>query len=476
MSKQSREVRTRFAPSPTGYLHLGSLRTALFNWLWAQKNGGQFILRLEDTDQARTVAGAAEQYLDDLTNLGLNWDWGPDKPSSEFGSCIQSDRLKTYRQIAEQLLELGVAYRDYTTSEQLQELRHVAQQQKRAFVFRKTQAELMPSAPGQPYTIRIAIPEDLVITWQDTVKGPQSWQSSDVGDFVALKSDGWPTYHLANVVDDHLMSISHVIRADEWLSSTPRHLYLFDCLSWPRPDYVHVPPVLLGEGGQKISKRDQGGRVAELLEAGYLKEALLNYLSLLGWNPKTTQEIFTLKQLVEAFEIGNIQVSGGRFDPVRLDWFNGRHLRALPTEELRAQAEAWWSPAAANADRAYKHQILELVYERLKKWSELAELSDFFFETPPTPTTQALVKESRLSDEQIAGLLDATLVALKEPEFTAGNLELCLYKLAQEAKVSPSKYFTLLRMKLTGKKVAPGLFETMHVLGLEQCLKRLAAN
>ena len=272
------------------------------------------------------------------------------------------------------------------------------------------------------------------------------------------------------------MGISHVIRADEWLSSTPRHLYLFDCFGWRRPSYVHVPPVLLGEGGQKISKRGGGGRVTELLEQGYLKEAILNYLSLLGWNPKTSQEIFTTEELIKAFEIGNIQVSGARFDPVRLDWFNGRHLRAMPAEARRAQAQAWWPPSARGAAESYKGQILELVYERLKKWSELGELTDFFFAPPAVVERQTLLKESRLSAAEADELISETLAVLKNTEFTPGNLELRLYQLAQKTGVSPSKYFSLLRLKVTGKKVAPGLFETMHALGLEQCLERLAAN
>ncbi len=404
MANPTKLVRTRFAPSPTGYLHLGSLRTALFNWLWAKKTGGEFILRLEDTDQARIVPKAAEQSMLDLRALGLDWEFGPDKPHPQFGSCIQSERLEVYREFIEKLLKADLAYRDYTTPEELQNLREEAQKQKKAFIFRRNMAYLKPTKEAQKPVVRIAIPENLTITWEDVVKGEQSWQSEDIGDFVALKSDGWPTYHLANVVDDYLMQISHVIRADEWLSSTPKHLYLFDCLNLPRPQYVHVPPVLTAEGGQKLSKRDQGGRVAELLKEGYTKAALLNYLSLLGWNPKTSQEIFTVEELIEAFDIAKIQVSGSRFDAIRLDWFNGQHIRALAVDELQAEAEAWWPKDISEVSKDYKNRVLELVYQRIKKWSELAELTDFFFQKPKMPDLATLIKETKLSKEEIETL------------------------------------------------------------------------
>lgn len=474
MEKPTDIVRTRYAPSPTGHLHLGGLRTALFNWLWAKRTNGQFILRLEDTDQSRIVPQAAEQHMSDLKTLGIDWDFGPDKPHPEFGSCIQSERLKIYQQFIEKLLKDKLAYFDYTTAEELQNLREATQKQRRAFVFRQNMAQLEPSKTGQKPTIRIAIPDDLTIAWEDIVKGQQSWQGQDIGDFIAIKSDGWPTYHFANVVDDHLMQISHVIRGDEWLSSTPKHLYLFDCLKLSRPQYVHVPPVLAAESGQKLSKRDRGGRVAELLKEGYLKEAVLNYLSLLGWNPKTSQEIFTIDALIEAFDIAKIQVSGARFDPIRLDWFNGQHLRALPAEELQAQAEAWWPQSAKTAAKDYKNRVLELVYQRIKKWSELAELTDFCFEKPMKVDLPSLIKETKLSETEIEVLAQKTLAIIEEIDFTAGELELHLYQLAQTQKISPSKYFTLLRLKLTGKKIAPGLFATMDVLGLEECRQRLS--
>ena len=469
-------VRTRFAPSPTGYLHLGSLRTALFNYLWAKKQNGQFILRIEDTDQARLVDDATEAIVNDLKVLGLDWDFGPDRPSDTFGSCIQSQRLARYQAVAQQLLERGVAYYDYTSSDELQALRQQAADHKQAFIFRRSMARTTGKGGEKP-VIRIAINDALNVSWQDAIKGQQSWSGQDVGDFVALKSDGFPTYQLANVVDDHDMQISHVIRSDEWLSSTPKHLYLFDQLNWIRPVYVHVPPILAPTGNRKLSKRDMPDRVSDLLQqAGYLKEALLNYICLLGWNPKTEQEIFSLDQLIATFDIAHIQVSGARFDPVRLDWFNGRHIRALSEQERFQQARAWWADIASSYPEAYLKQVLELVFERLKRWAELPELTDFFFQAPRRVQLADLSQQTRLTEGEIQTLLQATVPVLQTGDFTPGDLELKLYQLAQNQQTSPSKYFTLLRLKLTNRQATPGLFLIMHTLGQKECLQRLQAT
>lgn len=469
------QIRTRFAPSPTGYLHLGSLRTALFNYLWARKNKGLFILRLEDTDQSRLVSGAAEACQEDLRTLGLDWDFGPDKPHPEFGSCIQSQRLDKYRAVVQKLLDEDIAYLDYTKSEDLQNLRQQARQNKKPFVFKKSMSQTAPQNDQQKPVVRISVDANNQLAWQDIVKGQQRWRGEDVDDFVILKSDGWPTYHLANVVDDHLMVISHVIRADEWLSSTPKHLCLYSALGWQPPTYIHVPPVLTDQGDRKLSKREGSGQVASFLQDGYLPEALLNYISFLGWNPKTTQEIFNLQQLVEAFRLEDIQASGARFDPVRLDWFNGRYIRALPDPDRSSIALTWWSKSALKYSEKYRERVLDLVYERLKKWSELPELTLFFFETPIPDDATSLSEKTKLPTEQIQRLLTETLDALEAVEFKASELEVHLYQLSQRCFTSPSRYFKLLRLILTGREVAPSLFATMDVLGLTECQKRLSA-
>lgn len=468
------KVRTRFAPSPTGMLHIGGLRTTLFSYLWARKNGGQFILRLEDTDQARIVEGAAEQIMSSIHWLGMDWDYGPDKPSPEFGSCIQSERTEDYVLHIQKLLDNGIAYRDWTSPEELTQLRETAQAEKRPFVFRKHMATL-EGEPGKE-VIRIAIPDDAVITWHDHVKGDQKWSGKDIGDFVAIKSDGFPTYQFANVVDDHIMAITHVIRADEWLSSTPKHLFLYDALGWDRPEYAHVPPVMGPDGKKKLSKRDGAKDAADYAAEGYLPEAVMNFLALLGWNPGTEQEIFTPQQLIEAFSLDRIQKSGAKFDSVRLDWMNGMHTRALGPDSLVEIANTgnWWPESATQTSPEYKLSVMQLVYERLKKLGDLKEYTSFFFEEPASVSAQELEKETSFTLDQQQKLLQAACELLTDSDFSESDLEQRLYNYAKENDLKVGKFFMLLRLKLTGSRFSPGLFETMHVLGKETCLQRLS--
>ncbi|MEM6997898.1 MAG: glutamate--tRNA ligase [Patescibacteria group bacterium] len=468
----SRVVRTRFAPSPTGMLHIGGLRTTLFSWLWARKNGGEFILRLEDTDQERVVEGAREQIMDSIAWLGMNWDFGPDKPSPEFGSCVQSERKDDYIKFIQPLLDSGVAYHDWTSTDDLAAMREQAQAEKRPFVFRKSMATL--EGPEGGSVIRIAIPDDLTISWDDAVRGTQEWSGKDIGDFVAIKSDGYPTYQFANVVDDHLMGITDVIRADEWLSSTPKHLYLFDQLGWQRPTYVHVPPILGPDGKKKLSKRDGAKNAADYAEEGYLPDAVINFLALLGWNPGTEQEVFTREQLIEAFDISKIQKSGARFDPVKLDWMNGMHIRALSAASRYEHSSEWWPEAATSYDDSYRQSVLELVHERLKKWSELPMLSSFFFEKPEPLGQDKIVKETKFMPEEQGQLISDTLKLLQDSDFSEEDLEKRLYGYAKDNDLKVGKYFMLIRLVVTGSTFSPGLFETLHVIGKDEVLARLA--
>ena len=430
-------IRTRFAPSPTGNLHLGGARTALFNWLWSKKNQGQFILRLEDTDQNRLQADSADQIMLTLKWLGLNWDWGPDRPSPDFGSCIQSQRLDLYHQITRQLIDRGLAYCDRTSSEQLARLRQQAQQAKKPFIFRRRMAQ--EAQLGDPRAVvRLAIKDDLVINWDDVVKGHQSWRGENISDFVILKSDGFPTYHLANVIDDHFMKISHVIRADEWLSSTPKHLLLFDQLQWSRPTYAHVPAVLSARGPKKLSKRDGAADLANYQRLGYLPEAIINFLSLIGWNPGTEQEFFLPEQLLEIFDLDRLLVSPGRVDVRRLNWLNGRHIRALDSASRYQQASQWWPAGANQKDRPQLESILNLVFERLRCWSDLAPATDFFF-SQPNVDTKELEKTSKLSADQINRLLKLINKQLSQiQDHQADSLQDTFYQLADQANVNPA--------------------------------------
>ena len=446
------------------------MRTAVFNWLWAKKNHGEFILRIEDTDKQRTVAGAQEQLIADLQAIGLDWDYGPTKPSKQFGACVQSQRLPIYQDMIKTLLDSGVAYYDCTTNERLAELRQQAQVEKRAFLFRRSMAT--PGTDNQRASIRISVPDDLALTWQDTVRGEQTWQSRDVGDFVAIKSDGYPTYHFASVVDDHLMGISHVIRGDEWLSSTPKHIYLLDQLGFSRPAYSHVSPIL-GSDNKKLSKREGAQGIGDYVKSGYMSQALINFLALLGWNPGTEKEVFTLQELIEAFSLDKLQSSGAQFDPVRLDWMNGQHIRMLTNKERQQVATNWWGKASSEFDAVYKNQVLELVFERLKRWGDLEKITSFFFADPEQADKKSLQTMTGLSANAVDALLTGSQAILGDIEFSTEELETHLYRMVEEHKVKAGEYFMLLRLILTGSKVAPGLMETMNVLGKEVCLRRL---
>ena len=473
MNQENQKIVTRFAPSPTGMLHIGGLRTALFSWLWAKKFGGDFIVRLEDTDRDRLVEGASEQILASITALGMDWAYGPDKPGA-FGSCVQSHRLMTYQERIEELLANGKAYRDYRTSEELDAMRSQATSEKRAFVYRKSIAKL-DGTITDPHVIRIEIPSDKQFIWEDAVKGLQTWNSKDVDDFVAIKADGFPTYHFANVCDDHAMGVSHVIRADEWLASTPKHLWLWEAFGWQAPVYAHVPPVLAPGGKKKLSKRDGAKDVSEYITDGYTPEALMNYLAMLGWNDGTDKEFYSRDELISAFELSRIQKSGAQFDPVKLEWMNGVHIRAMSVDELYSRAGEWWHPAAENFPPEYKKEVLRLNRERLKRFSELSELTWFFFKDP-SPTTELrnmLLEETGLEAQKANEFFEKVINVCDESDFSEENLHDQIYNLCEPLQTKPAVLFKLIRISLVGGKNAPGLFETMHALGKETTLRRL---
>jgi glutamyl-tRNA synthetase len=470
---ENKTIRTRFAPSPTGMVHLGSLRTTLFGWLWARKHGGEFIIRLEDTDRARLVEGAKEQMLSSIKALGMDWDFGPDKPGP-FGSCIQSERLMTYQDAIQTLLKSGVAYRDWRTSEELDAMRQQAQAEKRAFVYKKHMAKLEGDITA-PCVIRIAIPADIQLIWEDAVKGLQTWSSNDVDDFVAIKGDGFPTYHFANVVDDHAMEITHVIRADEWLASTPKHLFLWDAFGWERPVFAHVPAVLSPDGKKKLSKRDGAKAVSEYLAEGYMPEALMNFLALIGWNDGTEKECYSPAELINAFELSRVQKSPARFDDVKLEWMNGVHIRAMNIENLYEHSAGWWHPASENYPKEYKQRVLQLNQERLKKFSELSELSWYFFKDPSATEElkSIMLSESGLEQSIAHGFLERVIQTCEAIEFSEQTLHDSIYGLCEPLATKPAILFKLIRIALVGGKNAPGLFETMATLGKETSLRRL---
>ncbi|HEY6736212.1 MAG TPA: glutamate--tRNA ligase [Candidatus Saccharimonadia bacterium] len=464
----SQPVRVRFAPSPTGYLHVGSIRSGLFNWLWARHNGGAYVLRIEDTDRARYVEGAEDQILRTHDALGITPDEGPAQ-GGQYGPYRQSERLDIYRAHAEKLLGTGALYRCWCSPERLTQLREAAQAAGVAFMYDRhcLKPENQRDA-NEPHVLRFRIPsEPKAVTWDDAVRGTLSFDTATLDDFVALKADGYPTYHFANVVDDHLMKICHVLRADEWIPSTPKHLLLFAAFGWDTPVYAHLPAVQGPTGGKKLSKRDGAQSVEEYIAEGYLPEALRSFLASLGWNDGTTQEVFTTPELIEKFTLDRIQKSPARFDKDRLTWMNGVMIReALSEDDLLSRLKPFWPPEAAQFDDNYRRAVLRLVRDRLKTLSELPELTRFFF-TDPTSFRPEQAETKRY--------LTVVHDAIADSDFSEADLEARLRPLATELGATTGAVFQAVRLAITGSKASPGLFETMHVLRKTTVLRRLRA-
>src|SRR6266545_1473896 len=375
-------VRVRIAPSPTGLPHIGTFRTFLFNWLFARKHGGKFVIRIEDTDRERLGPGAEDALLDAAEWFGLDWDEGP-RRGGAFGPYVQSERLPIYREHVERLIAEGNAYTCYCSPDRLDALRREQQARKEPPGYDRlcrnlTDAERAErEAAGTPHVVRFAVPLEGSTTFFDVIHGEVTWENRVLDDFVILKSDGFPTYHLAHLVDDHAMEISHVLRGDEWISSTPRHVLLYRAFGWEPPTFAHLPAIL-GPDRKKLSKRHGPTGIAAFQEAGYLPEALTNYLALCGWSPGTDEEIFSLPELVERFELERVSPTGAIFDHDKLDWFNGIYIRNLSAAELANRMRPFLGDAAAGAPDAQLEAIAALLQDRLRTLSEAPELTDFF--------------------------------------------------------------------------------------------------
>ncbi len=461
-------VRTRFAPSPTGFMHVGGARTALFAWLLAKQNNGQFILRIEDTDQSRAVAGSVEHILESLSWLGLSWDEGPDKDGTK-GPYRQSERLAIYHQWAQKLIEEGRAYSDPYTPDQLNEFRAQAKAQKKPFLFREWRPSKLEEWDGKRPLRFLSNPR--AFSWHDEVMGKLQAGPEVCDDFILIKSDGYPTYNFAHIIDDHLMDITHVIRSQEFIASVPRYLDLYDALGMKPPIFATLPFVMGPDGKKKLSKRDGAKDIMEYARSGYLPSALINFLATLGWNDGTEQELFTIEELQDKFSLSRVQKSGAVFDENRLLWMDGAHIRRLPLKELSSFAESYWPPEAQDVSQNYKDAVLLLVRERLKYLAELPALTEFFF-VAPRPSIEDFA-DLLSNNSGIAELLHSSEQELQSSEFDEEDLEKKLRVLAQTKGVKPSVLFQAIRMAITGSKVAPGLFETLHVLGKEESLQRL---
>ena len=465
-------VRTRFAPSPTGALHSGVVRTALFAWLLARHHGGQFLLRIEDTDQKREVEGGTQNIIDSLRWLGLNWDEGPEANGS-YGPYVQSQRLDIYKKYAEELVSKGLAYADPYTQEELQQLRDKAQAEKRPFLYRDHRPAHPPKWDGtQALRIRL---EPKAWEWNDAVMGTVKMGPEMIDDYIIIKADGFPTYNFCHIIDDHLMSITHIMRAQEFISSVPKFLATHEVLGWESPVNAILPQVMDETGKRKLSKRHGAKPILEYRDMGILPSAMLNFLATIGWNDGTEQEVYTVAELIEKFDLARVQKSGGVFDEQRLIYLNGVHIRRLSLDELYKACTTFWPTEAAQANEDYKKAVLALVHERLKFLSELPELTRFFFATPTVGegVFTANKQLKKLSPEERSVMLRATYEELAASDFSEADLERRLRGLVEKLKTKPGILFGLIRATVTGSNIAPGLFETMRVLGKKVVLSRL---
>lgn len=467
-------VRLRFAPSPTGFPHLGNIRTALFNWLFARHHGGKLILRIEDTDVARKVEGAVEAIISGLQWLGLDWDEGP---------YFQSQRTSNYRDIAYRLVEEGQTYLCYCSPERLEAMRQEQAQRKQPPKYdgrcrdldRHERAERETS--GASAVVRFKTPLEGTTTVHDLIRGPVTFKHETLDDFILLKSDGYPTYHLANVIDDHLMAISHVVRGDEWLSSTPRHVLLYGALNWQPPQFAHLP-MILGPDRSKLSKRHGAATITEYQEQGYLPEAMTNFLALLGWSLDDRTELLTREELVKHFSLDRVGKTGAVFDKGKLEWMNGVYMRRLSLADFAGRAIPYLerdlpAPVPRPLDHQYASRVLALVHERARTLGEVPELCSFFFVEELEYDARLLLGQD-LDARATAEAIKTVLLSLEgAADWSAGPLEDTLRPLAGELGLSTRDLFGLLRVAVTGRTAAPPLFQTMAVLGKQKCLERL---
>jgi glutamyl-tRNA synthetase len=468
-------VRTRFAPSPTGYLHVGGIRTALFAWLLARQAKGQFILRLEDTDKKREVAGSDQHLMDSLRALGLEYDEGPDI-GGPYAPYRQSERLESYKVWAQKLIDSGRAYADPYTPEEVQSFREQAQAAKQPFLYRNHRPENPPEWDGtRPLRFKS---DPKTYQWHDAVMGDLSTGPEVIDDFILIKSDGYPTYNFAHIVDDAEMHASHVIRGQEFLASTPNYLNLYEALDLERPVLATMPHILGPDGNKKLSKRDGAKDVLDYIRDGYMPDALVNFIASMGWNDGTEQEIFTVDELIQKFSLERVQRSGARFDERRLDWMNGSFIRLLPIDELYERVNTYWPPEAADYDDSYKKQILTLLQERLKYFGELPDLTRFFFtDLPVNPELISGNKQlKKFETAELKKYLEEANSTLEKSSFEVEDLQNCLNQMLETTGQKPGVLFSLIRIATTQAPASPGLAETLSVLGKEVSLRRIAAQ
>ncbi|MCA9390086.1 glutamate--tRNA ligase [candidate division WWE3 bacterium] len=474
-------TRTRMAPSPTGEYHIGHIRTVLYNYALAKKDQGAFVIRIEDTDRTRFVEGSMERILEVIKDYGLSWDEGP-QVGGDYGPYIQSERLGLYKKYAEDLVEKGHAYYCFCSEDRLKELRASQQEKGIKPMYDRYCAENIDIreakqrvTEGESYVIRLKIPRDETISFHDEVLGDISFAGEEVDDQVLLKSDGFPTYHLAVVVDDHLMEITHIMRGSDWVSSTPKHVLLYKYFGWETPKFIHLPNLKEVGAGKKLSKRFGSVSAREFLDEGYLPEALLNFLMLLGWNPGTDEEIFSVDEFIQKFDLANVHSADlVAFDREKLLWFNGVYIRNFTVSELTDRLISY-DEAIATIDRNKLEAVVSLIQERIKVFSEFRDLTYYFFDEINV-TLDAVVQKSKTADDtrKIIPQILAVLEEVPEEAWQAEKLEELLRGLQDQlTDWSPKELFMTIRLAVTGEKATPPLFDTISVLGKQTTLDRL---
>lgn len=483
-------VRVRFAPSPTGSIHIGSVRTALFNWLFARHHGGSFILRIEDTDQKRFVEGSTELILNGLRWLGMDWDEGPEA-GGEYGPYFQSERLEIYRQWAEWLVDNDKAYRAYETPEELDAMREAAQKNGQRFGGYNRQHRYLSEDERQKlhderdgmHVIRFKMPIDGSTRVHDIIRGDIVFDNKELNDLVLLKADGFPTYHLANVVDDHLMQISHIMRGEEWIPTAPIHWQLYNAFGWEMPAIAHLPVILNPNGKGKMSKRikmeDADGKVVpvilqDYIDGGYLPEALMNFLTNVGWAYGDDREIFTVPEAIERFDLNRVNPAGSAFPAHKLDWINGVYIREMDVKELAQRIKPHIEQAGFSVNEEKLQGITPHIQERMKTLKEAAEWTAFIFteDFQPAPAEEHIPK--KLDAAQTRDLLQAVHDTLAElDDFDHPTIEATLRELAEAKDVKAGQLFNPVRVSTSAQSVAPPLFQSIEVLGKETTLERL---
>lgn len=477
----SQPVRVRFAPSPTGDPHVGGIRTALFNWLFARHHGGKFIFRIEDTDRERLVPGSQERLIESLRWLGLDFDEGPSVGGS-YGPYVQSERLELYRTQAQTLLDRGRAYECYCSPERLEQLRREQQARHAPSHYDRTCRYLSAGERRQrreaatATIIRLRVPANGSLKFTDHIRGELTFALATIDDTVLLKSDGYPTYHLANVVDDHLMAVSHVIRGEEWLPSTPKHILLYEGFGWPPPEFAHLP-LLFGRDRSKLSKRHGAVSFHSFIDRGYLPEAMLNFLALLGWNPGGDQELYNPQELIQLFSLNRVQSSGAIFDTAKLDWMNLQYLKRLSDEDFGRRACEFVGRRNASARElspARMQALVSALRDRIKRFDEATELLDFVFRDVTVDAALLVPKQSTPADAR-AGLLTAEheLERIPGGEWNLSSVKTAL-ALATRAGESRRVLWPV-RVAITGKRASPPVFESVALLTKSEALRRIRA-